>query len=230
MNEVYETIVNCQLSYFESAMWRNNVGPKDINDRFLLHLAVDKGCFPIVKYLLKYGADPYRKDKKKHTALYHAREQEDFYDIMGMPVNSEKRQIYPYLKKFAASKRIQNNVRAKAARTKAKAKLHTKVKQVIKPRFGFDVSDVIASFLIGEPNTKDTFITFKKKEAKKLADRRRRQKTYVNTKTFNTRLRESAKKNGVKLTTRCLGKRVYKSDPVLRVQIANARKRKCSCA
>jgi hypothetical protein len=212
MNEVKSTNIRekieTQLSYYDSAMWRKNkISPKDINDRFLLHLAVDMGSFSIVKYLLKHGADPYKKDKKNHNALHHARDQEIFYDVMGMPVNSEKRQIYSYLKKFAASKRIQNNVRAKTARTKAKAKLHTKVKQVIKPRFGCDVSDVIASFLIGEPNIKDTFITFKKKEAK------------------NTRLRESAKKNGVKLTTRCLGKRVYKSDPVLRVQIANARKR-----
>lgn len=115
-----------------------------------------------------------------------------------------------------AAGKIQNKFRTNVARTKARAKLNTKVQQHTRRHFGGDVSTVIASFLYGEPKRKYTFNTFKKNTFKKEP---------ANFRKFDAKLRESAKKNGVKLTTRVSGKRKYKSDSTLRVQIKNARKR-----
>lgn len=110
-----------------------------------------------------------------------------------------------------AAGKIQNKFRTNVACTKARAKLNTKVQQRTRRHFGGDVSTVIASFLYGEPKIKYTFQGHKAKTA--------------NFRKFDAKLRESAKKNGVKLTTRVAGKRKYKSDSILRVQIKNARKR-----
>jgi len=178
-----------------------NVHQKYTGD-YLLHLAVWSHNFAMVEYIIKAGANINKKNDEGRTALQEANE------LMYHDYTPDMRKIVDYLGLVTAQKRI----KAKTARTKARAKLHTKIQQQTRRRFNKDISGVIASFLVGEPKRKHTFIAHQKKTA--------------NLKKFNARLRESAKNNGIKLTTQCAGKRKYKSDQTLRIQIANSRKRK----
>jgi hypothetical protein len=183
--------------------------------------AASQGDFKSIKYLVKHGANINASDEDGETTLTRAALSRHTIGLAivrylverGATISSTDIKwagLRP-VKEYLASVIVQKPGRAKMARTKAKAKLHLKTQQQTRRKFGGDVSSVIASFLHGEPNIKQTFTTYKKKQKKSATLAK-----------FNARLREYARKEGVKLTTKSAGKRKYKSDPLLRVQIVSS--------
>jgi hypothetical protein len=197
-NILQDAVANGNLQFVKFLIEENGMNVKrKYSEGYLLHTSLWSDNIDMVKYLVKIGADTNKKDEQGRTALQFEKEM-----MMSNPnpTSNDKKMLY-----YLASVTVQKQAKTKTARTKARAKLNTKVQQHTRRRFGDDVSSVIASFIFGEPKIKHTFAAHKK---------------------INTRLRESAVKNGVKLTTQVAGKRKHKSDSTLRVQIANVRKNK----
>lgn len=134
---------------------RMNVNKK-YSDGYLIHLALWSSDLKVIKYLVKMGADINKKNEGD-TVLRAARVFLYYDYTPGM------KKIIRYLSSIT----IQKQVKAKLARTKARAKLHTKIQQQTRTRLGADVSSIIASFLVGEPKSKYTFVAHKKRIMKR---------------------------------------------------------------
>jgi hypothetical protein len=178
-----------------------NINYVDFMGRSALSVAIDRGNYELVKFLLKNGANVDEIMYDKASQLYTA-----FRSF-------ESKEIFRILGKYElAARKIQTRVRV----NRKNARSTVKTVQAFRGKLPSGPADVIASFLYGPTSHRHRYQTVQRTRRKRNVElKNKRIKMFQET----SRLRDIARARNVKLTTKRGSGRKYKSNSVLMKQL-----------